>query len=55
MQGAVKKLDSSSTNTERIEGTCKIVEELFRTLGITLYTGMLLSLMRMILHLRQGF
>jgi hypothetical protein len=38
MQGAVKALDSSSTNKERIEGTCKIVEEFFRTLGIILYT-----------------
>lgn len=38
MQGAIKKLDSCSTNTERIEGTCKIVEEFFRTLGIILYT-----------------
>jgi hypothetical protein len=30
MEGAVKELDNSSTNKERIEGTCKIVE-FFRT------------------------
>jgi hypothetical protein len=36
MQGAIKKLEECSTNKERIEGTCKIAEEFFKTFGIIL-------------------